>query len=511
MKNKFSKRILGLITAVVTVFVPLTSLTAAAAETYAYPTVYVPGFMASDIYNNVENPDEGLAWPMSTDEILDFVKDCVPALLEFSVTRDWDKLGNAISPLALSFFGKSICDPDGGITNGSGVIFEYPSAETVRNSKYTIFNYDWRADPLETAEKLNDYINYILEACNTDKIALKCHSLGGIITLTYCTLYGCDKLDAVAFNSAAIFGESYTGDMLSGDMILSSDALFAFMDFVFDSTEQEELWDKIFDILENAGLGELVSQLGNTILKNLTDILIPEVVAPLFGGWLTIWAMVPDEMIEEAESFTFTNFMPRDSEETLELKQKIDTYNSVVRAHKKETLLEIDAKCKVGVIARYGYSSIPATSSWQEISDGVVDTKNSSFGATVSLYGTTLDDDILANTDKEYISPDLTINAQTCLFPEKTWFIKNAKHSDSYDALDTLIDKILYSDEEITVDTYEEFPRFLKYDYATDSINPDNSTPKADVSQNIFEMIVEKFKKMFAEIFNKLRAFIGII
>ena len=510
MKKSFLTKAISLILVTALLLIPFSGTLSFASETEKCPRIHVPGIMATDVYADINNPDGGLAWPPSTDAILNLVKDCIPALLEFSVTKDWEKLGNTISPLAYELFEPAMCDPDGGTENGTGIIFEYPTKEQLETNPNTTFRYDWRADPVVSAAQLNDYINYILEMTSAEKVAIECHSLGGVVTISYCSIYGHEKIDAVAFNSSAIFGESFTGDLLSGDIVLSNDSLMAYLDFAFDSTEQEELMSKIFDILECAGLGDLVADLGNDILANLSDILLPEVVAPLFARWLTIWAMVPDDKIDEAMEYTFTNYITEDTEGAAELRAKIENYNKLVRDNKKQTLLSIDKDCKVGVIARYGYSSIPATSSWQEVSDGVIDTKNASFGATVALYNSVLDDDIIDNTDAKYISPDKTINASTCLFPEKTWFIKGAKHSDNYDDLNALVDTILYSDCEISVDSDSRFPRFLKYDFNSDSIIPDDGTAADTTTDGILGFFA-KIREFFASFLQKLRNFFGLM
>ncbi len=508
MKKYFPKRFIALLLVTLMLAVPAISTVATAAETEQFPKIHVPGIMHTEIYNDAANPDAGVAWPPSTDSILALVTDCIPALLEFSVTRNWDKLGKTITPIAYDFFEGSLADPDGNITNGSGIIFDYPTKEALENNPNTTFKYDWRADPIETAEKLNDYINYILESTESEKVCIECHSLGGVVTISYLSLYGFDKVDAIAFNTTAIFGESYTGNLLSGDIALSNDSLMSFMDFVADGTENEELLLKIFDILECAGLGELIAELGNTILSNLSDVLLPEVVVPLFGKWLTIWAMVPDDKIDEAMEYTFTHYIPDGTEGKEELKAKIEKYNDLVRDSKTETLIKADENCKVGVISRYGYSSIPATSQWQQISDGVLDSANSSFGATFALYGATLSDEILENTDPSYISPDKTIDASTCLFPEKTWFIKGAKHSNGYKDLDKLVNAILFSETEITVDTYEQFPRFMAYDFESNSIIADTETTE-EPATGIFAFFA-KIKAFFADILQKFRNLFNI-
>ncbi|MBE6790423.1 MAG: alpha/beta hydrolase [Ruminococcaceae bacterium] len=509
MKKLKFKHFISLFLAVMMLVLTSAPIFAAELITERCPNIHVPGIMSSEIYVDASDPDSEITWPPSTDSILGLVKDCIPALLEFSVTRNWDKLGDDISPLAYEFFKNSCSDPDGSITNGSGIIFDYPTPEELKNDPDTIFHYDWRADPFESAAKLNDYINYVLECTGAQKVAIDCHSLGGIITLTYLSVYGFDKIDALAFNTTAIYGESYTGHLFMGDIVISNDSLMSFLDFAVDGIDNEELLDKIFDLLEAAGLGSLVASLGNTILENLGDKLIPEVVVPLFGKWLTIWAMVPDEDIDEAMEYTFTNFIPEGAEGKEELRSKIEKYNTLVRDKKDELLLKADRNGNFGVISRYGYSSIPATSQWQQISDGVLDSKNSSFGATFALYGATLDDGIINNTPPEFISPDKTVDASTCLFPEKTWFIKYAKHSDNYDDLDHLVDCILYSEEEITVYSLKEFPRFLIYNSDINRIIPDTEEILNE-NNGIFSFL-QKIKEFFAVILKKLRALFNVL
>ncbi len=509
MKKRYFKRTIAVIISILLLTVPMTGLIAAAAESdKKCPMISVPGIMHADIHTDANDPDSEVVWPPSTDSILGLVEDCIPGLMEFSVTGDWEKLGNTISPLAYDFFADSLSDPDGKITNGSGVYFEYPDEEILAENPDSVFKYDWRADPIDTAAKLDSYIDYILETTGSDKVALSCHSLGGIVVLSYLSLYGYDKIDAIAFNTTAIYGASYVGNLLCGDIEISNDSLMSFLDFVAEGTSNEYLLLRIFDMLECAGLGNLIENLGSAILANLSDKLLPEVVIPLFGKWLAIWALVPDDKIDEAIEYTFANFIPEDAEGRDELRANIENYNNLVRTNKSETLLEADEYCKIGVISRYGFSSIPATSQWQYVSDGVLDSSSTSFGATFALYGATLSDEILNSTSPEFISPDKTVDASTCLFPDKTWFIRNGKHNSGYRDLTTLINAILFDEEEITVETYEAFPRFMVYDFESDSLIPD--TGEEDSAKTGIFAFIEKIKSFIAKFFDKFRKLFGI-
>ena len=90
------------------------------------------------------------------------------------------------------------------------------------------------------------------------------------------------------------------------------------------------------------------------------------------------------------------------------------------------------------------------------------------------------------------------VDSSTCLFPEKTWFIKGLKHSVNHDSLDELAAAILYSDKEVTVDTFEEYPRFLAFDNKSESVTKNESTDK----ENIFT----KWFKAFSEFINLLKS-----
>ena len=126
---------------------------------------------------------------------------------------------------------------------------------------------------------------------------------------------------------------------------------------------------------------------------------------------------------------------------------------------------------------------MPLTPSWNTPCDGTVDLINSSFGATVADFGTTFSDKYLAKAKSKYISPSKTIDASTCLFPDKTWFIRDFQHSIGCYDLDNMIYKLLESKKEATVNTFKAYPRFMKYDIANDKIIPDDTVVEIRVPQ----------------------------
>lgn len=507
MKNRKTIRFVALILALMLAVIPSFSAVAASSEisyNVSCPTIMVHGFMASDVYKNRGTDAQEVIFPMSSDLVLNLVKDCIPALADFLITKNWDKLGETVTPIARSYFEDIMLDNDGETKDNSGVVFEYPSPETIGKTSVIEFSYDWRIDPTVVASQLNDFIDYVLECSGADKVSLVGHSFGGVIMTSYLAIYGYEKIHGVIFNSTAIYGETYTGELLSGQITLSKDSVNEYLRYTLDQTEYEKMVGGLIDILTAAGIYDVLLPLTDEILLNLSDYIIPGVVAPVFGGWLSVWAMVPDEYMASSMDYVFNEVYKDNGAEHSGLVEKIERYNELVRKNKTEVIKETEKNCRVGVYTRYGYSSILATPSWQNISDGTIDTKYASFGATTSKYGETLSDAYLAKVEGKFVSPDKTVDASTCLFPEKTWFIKYLKHAANYRNLDELTKAILFADEPVTVDSYEAYPRYMIYDPAAGIVRAETENDNIPVyTQSTFLKI---FTRLLEFVHNLLKS-----
>ncbi len=460
------------------------------------PKVYVHGFMSYELYADADDPDSELAWPLPEDKILDTVKKALIPLAACAIDRDLDKFGNAIAPLLDELFAPACLDFNGEATNGSGVQFEYPAPEEVTADSNFTFGYDWRLDPIELASRLNDFIDYILECSGTEQVVLECHSLGGIVITTYFKLYGNEKVRSVVFNSPAIYGETYTGELITGNIDFNAEGVKNFIGFTFDHEEYENTINLISEILEKAGLLDFVCDFADELLAQIYDEAIISVIK-FFANWPTIWAMVPDEDIEAAKETVFGMYDEYGFDYS-GLEEKIDSYNEKVRQYKTQILTDTAKTTNVYVISKYGYSAVPITSSWNTLGDGVVDTKRSSFGATTAPYGEKLE-----VAQSEYISPDKAVDASTCLFPEQTWFIRDMKHPDDVDCLTNFMDTLLYYDGLATVETFEQYPRFMVFDFDNDALLADKGAQPLSFLELIKLAVLEiinAIKSLFAGI-----------
>ena len=140
------------------------------------------------------------------------------------------------------------------------------------------------------------------------------------------------------------------------------------------------------------------------------------------------------------------------------------------------------------------------TPSASNLGDGIIDVKYASFGATASEYGKTLDN---ITSDAKYISPDKTVDASTCLFPEQTWFVKNMKHGSDDAALKNMMRKFMKYDGQATVETFEEYPRFTIFD--GESILPESPIENHSTFFDKIRFIVNDIIKLVKAIINKAK------
>jgi pimeloyl-ACP methyl ester carboxylesterase len=86
---------------------------------------------------------------------------------------------------------------------------------------FIVFPYDWRKDLHLTAGRLRDFIEAVRQKANVDKVNVIGHSMGGLLTLTYATLY--QRQAGQSVNASILIGEPMNGTpeallALSGDV-----------------------------------------------------------------------------------------------------------------------------------------------------------------------------------------------------------------------------------------------------------------------------------------------------
>ena len=467
------------------------------------------------------------AFPPSSDDITEMVLKIVPHVLSFLATSDYDALGDGIFPPLYDCFGTLAFDENGDSLNDvNGTLFdcslvgkEEPFVAGESNEFATVragidtfglentyfFNYDWRRDPLEHADRLNAFIEKIKAEGNYDRIALAAFSMGGTVTCSYLYKYGSNDLDTIILCSTAFQGTSCVGSLFSADFSLSLSGLWHRLALLTRDNTWENVIDYLDEVLEDAGVNNFLETFANGITDNLKERIYAELLIPIFGRMPGLWALVPGENYEAAKA-TMLN-----GEETAAFVKRIDTYHYNVQQNAEKLLSDaMDNGTNVYLLAQYNWPSLPISESVSKSnSDNLIDVEYASGGATSANLGETLGDDYVQKVPSEYnyISPDRQIDASTCMFPEQTWFFRDMGHVDyPYGESTDFIMWLATSEEQLTVRSNPDYPQFMTYDYDNAKLLPLTEEAVAPtVADTIFD-ILEKITSYFFEFVNKFFA-----
>lgn len=357
---------------------------------------------------------------------------------------------------------------------------EEPDAEeeevidpTYGYAKSYSFHFDWRKDMHTLAGELHDYIQRVKKVTGSDKVAITAFSQGNCIVMTYLYEYYYTQTDpdvrddivGVVFICGAMNGVAACADPISGNIGIDSLSLLRFLKTLLGSDSSTAGLYYMLEMLYSMGLFDWLVDIVNEYLETRLDAAVDPYLLETFGAIPGFFAMMSPERYKEAEEFLYGT--PERQEKYAGLLEKNRYYHEVIQPNMQNIIDSLMSEGKnVGIIAEYGYSMAPFTSDNDRMSDISILTTDESFGATCSdvdgILGLDYQQAEECACGKNHVSCDLQIDASTCLYPDITWFGKGLKHDASSRYWGDLIDLILYSDEQITVWTYEELPQFME-------------------------------------------------
>ena len=328
-----------------------------------------------------------------------------------------------------------------------------------RQSAIYEFEYDWRLDPLVIADDLNSYVEEVKATTGHDKVVIKCHSEGNCVAAAYLYKYGYDSVEKFCFTAAAFNGINLVGQLFTKDLSLENKGT-ELADFVYSLVaggESGEIIGSLMYVLNDIGLlGGIADLLHNALIGDVLNTLYDEVLVDSFATWPALWTFVPDAYYEDAKVAMFG-----DDVKYARLIERIDEYHYNVQ-NKLEPMLTEAKENGVDILffSQYNFAPIPVYDGELFMSDMLVETKYSSFGATTAKYGETLDLDFSSENAK-YYSKDKLIDASTCLFPDYTWFIRGINHAISPEPYLDFADWAILYDDQPTVFTDPAHPQFV--------------------------------------------------
>lgn len=499
------KRIIGVLLAFVMVLCPFSPAVYALVNTGECacgicPQIYVGPLGNNPIIENAGTDEEKQLYRINDEATSALVKALAPAIAELALTQDYNSFGDVLISALKGTFGALALDGEGNSAGNVTCTWNYPTDSAHGKDSDFYFHYDWRLSPLEVAAELNDFIVYIKQLTGHGKVNLRASSMGGVVIMSYFSLYGYDDVDACVFSCCPILGTSEAGDLLCGKIKLDAQLLYKYGTQAYPPYNFENsLYYFLFGFLYRSGIADAVLAVGDKLIEKLGDRLYKEFLTPVFGTLLGLWAFVPDESYELAKR------MNLDEAAQPGLVAKADEYHYSVQCRAREILTSAEsAGVRIMIVAGCSMGMLPLLESANNNSDCTVDTKYASAGATVALLGEILSDEYISSleTDK-YLSPDRTIDASTCILPDSTWFIADMLHSNNHDGTMALYRWFMYADEKYTVDSDENYPQYLLNDKKNEKLLP--LTTEEDYKMN--DTSVEKIAAYFEMLFATIRSF----
>ncbi len=523
------KKIIAIIlTVIMLMAVAVPGMSAFAADKVV--TVYLEGY-GSGLFDENGNrvfPTDYDIMGNLTAVLEDLLKDLGAGMLFGNYDAYCDRLYNALAPA----FAEMKLDSNGECTDENGNAYygrgfdpttSYERANTNISGYCYRFDYDWRLSVEYNAELLEQYVLNVMSRENAQKVNLVGRCLGGNIVSAFLENASEETLSKV--NKAVLYipstlGVDFISALFSGKIVLHPDAVDNYVKYslagndIIGEGQDDSLIQALITIVEF--VNEIyVLGFGMDVVEGIVEAVKENALARIlrdsYGSFPSFWAMVCAEDVEDAIALVYNT--PELQQEYAGMIEKIRSYHQNVQLNAKETTLECMEKgIDVMIISKYNFANFPLSDNALLQSDSTASTTATSFGAVTSNFGETLSKSYLnsmSEADRKYLSKDNMIDASKCLIPEKTWFFKNLYHDVFPPSVDKVIDTFLKA-ENMTINTYEEYPQFIKYDEATDTFSPVEGLDDGDIIERgtvetklsafmrFITLIVNFFRKLFS-------------
>lgn len=504
------KKIISITLALVMLFaMSAPMMNAFAADANKYITIYVEGY-GHPLYKNNVPTEENRIYDIDADVgaiVSEVLKPCLEKLAFGILTDNYDaycdELYNAMAPL----YADLKLDPSGEALDGSGwggdmlTGYYYVNYGKGLSGGRITFEYDWRLAPEHNAEILEKFIDRVCREKGVAKVNVLGRCLGGNIVNAYLENgKNLNKVNKVIMYIPSTMGISTVGAAFSGNIVVQDKAVDNFVDLlvndmalISDPTMQSLITATVslLDYAKTLGLGtDALMFIVNKVKGNI----IPRLVRDTYGSFPSFWSMCPEEYLDDALALCYgTEELKAEYAGTIE---KINSFREI-RKNAYNRMEEVKANgIDIMVLSKYNLPNLPFSVDGTAQSDMMAETYRTSFGSTSPEFGKTFTESYLASkteAEKKFISPDLKVDASTCLFPEKTWFIKNSAHSKFPDSVDALMDAFLCNDD-FTVFSSEAYPQYMELAADEDKISPvtglDDPVPEEGSNAERFSIFV---------------------
>ncbi len=318
------------------------------------------------------------------------------------------------------------------------------------------FTYDWRKTPEQIADELHGFVETARRNSGKDKVNIICASMGGMVTTAYFYYYGTYNVESAVFLSGAQNGTYVCGDALNGRIVFDGDVLVRFINSATGDNVFLKIFIGIFDML---GVVDFIADVANDMVSESFDSGNDLMLRDSLGTFCGFWALCPDGDFESGVE----NIFGGHEEEYPVLLDKLDSVKEFVFSTEETLLKAKEDGVKISFVSNYNSSLVPVYEKANLNGDNVLEAELTSNFATIAPLGETLSKGYIENADKKYISSDNVIDASTAVFKDNTWFVKDAPHvaADYRTGFSEFTFTLLESENQPTVDTFEEYPQFM--------------------------------------------------
>ena len=477
------------------------------------PIVFIDGFNARDLILEQGTDNEKVVFPFAEDAIPNMLKDNAATVWDLLDTRFDAETEQTVADAVKDLLHGTEMTDDGASLYDVTVDWGYPTDPAHSDGQYFKYQYDWRLDPFISAEGLRDFIAYIKELTGHDAVHLIGFSQGGTVLNTYLSQYGYDGLETVIWYCGAHNGTSLAGSLFSGGMRLDAASVTG---YVQNATEDTFLFNTLAALLQgltDIGVtGGVLDMVNRSLEKFYADGVMKDIFLSTFGKMPGVWSLVPYEDYEAAKQFMFGE--GEEAAPYAALIEKLDRYHNEVQANSDAIIQAARQQVgKIAVIAKYNVRMMPVVDVADQQADSLIDTRHASCGATCADFGETLGEDYTQQNDDghDHLSADGIIDASTALFPDYTWFIKNAVHETYIAYNEALLHHICDSDHQPDVFEDAAFPQFTYYSPAAGTTAPltKDTDERADLKpiervMAFFQKILAFWRNLFEKLFPKV-------
>lgn len=448
--------------------------------------------------------DDVRIWEPTMEIIMPVIKEYGFDLIKAILSKDYMQANAVLEKAADGIFGPFSCDANGVPDPDTGKKEECTNQLRDGNGYFESYDflYDWRWDIVTIADRLHAYVQQVMELTGSDKVAFVGTSMGCSVLMTYLYKYFYTNENYAGHIQSAVFvagtmnGVATCQDPFSANISLDDEAIVRYAEEMAGGNVT------ILRALYSMGIMTPVLDYVGELMIGLSENGLYDAMENTMATIPGFHALMNTERYDEVKEKMYGT--PEKQEKFVTILQAGDYFHNEVQANNVNIIQKLlDSGAHAAVFAEYGYNLLPLTSDNSRPADGTIALGDASFGATHSDSDMTLGENYKQAVNcvcgKSHLSPDGQIDASTCAFADITWFGRDMMHTFSSTLLGKLIDLVTYSDEPITVHTYEDLPQFLiNIDNTLVPLTADNFGEIIEIEKSIEND--EETKKMISTI-----------